>query len=149
MDHPSRSLTGHQANVKSHNTPLGTGSGFLRFLRIKGCGEKAPLRVQGLAAERVSASKETVNQKGAGSDKRKTKVRAMNNTSLTSADSHTHLKVVVVSLIAGILVIGVGIAASPSFNQGGATATRMEATGPVIRAGKPMAVTAGDTATIR
>lgn len=73
----------------------------------------------------------------------------MNNTSLTSADSVTHLKVVIVSLIAGILVIGVGIAASPSFNQSGVTAARMEASGPVIRAGKPIAISAGDTATIR
>lgn len=89
-----------------------------------------------------------VNHKAAGADERKTKVRAMNNSSLTSADTSTHLKVVVVSLIAGILVIGVGIAASPTVNQSGA-ATRMEATGPVIRAGKPMAVTAGETATIR
>lgn len=71
----------------------------------------------------------------------------MNNTSLTSADSATHLKVVAVSLIAGILVIGVGIAASPTFNQDGATA-RMEASGPVIRAGKPV-TTAGETTAIR
>jgi hypothetical protein len=82
-------------------------------------------------------------------DERKTKVRAMNNSSLTSADSTTHLKVVAVSLIAGILVVGIGIAASPTFNQGGASATRIEATGPVIRAGKPVTVTAGDTSTIR
>jgi hypothetical protein len=85
----------------------------------------------------------------AAPDERKTKVRAMNNSSLTSADSTTHLKVVAVSLIAGILVVGIGIAASPTFNQGGASATRIEATGPVIRAGKPIAVTAGETATIR
>jgi hypothetical protein len=73
----------------------------------------------------------------------------MNNSSLTSADSRTHLKVVAVSLLAGILVVGIGIAASPTFNQSGLTAARMEATGPVIRAGKPLAVTAGETATIR
>jgi hypothetical protein len=73
----------------------------------------------------------------------------MNNSSLTSADSHTHLKVVVVSLLAGILVIGIGIAASPSLNQSGLSASRMEAAGPVIRAGKPMAVTAGEATTIR
>ena len=72
----------------------------------------------------------------------------MNNSSLTSADSATHLQVVAVSLIAGILVIGIGIAASPTFNSGGLSNTRMEATGPVIRAGKPT-VTAGGTATIR
>jgi hypothetical protein len=90
-----------------------------------------------------------VNRKATLSDQRKTKVRAMNNTSLTSADSSTHLKVVVVSLIAGILVVGIGIAASPTFNQDGATAIRMEATGPVIRAGKPVTVTAGENSTIR
>ncbi len=73
----------------------------------------------------------------------------MNNTSLTSADSKTHLKVVVVSLIAGIMVIGIGLAASPSVNPNGANASRMEATGPVIRAGKSIAVTAGETPTIR
>lgn len=72
----------------------------------------------------------------------------MNNTSLTSADRNTHLKVVVVSLIAGILVIGVGIAASPSFHQSGLSA-RIEATGPIIRAGKPVTVTAGETSTVR
>jgi hypothetical protein len=91
---------------------------------------------------------EAVNPWVAASDERKTKVRAMNNTALTSADSATHLKVVVVSLIAGILVIGIGIAASPTFRDG-AGATRMEATGPVIRAGKPVTVTAGENSTIR
>ena len=38
----------------------------------------------------------------------------MNNSTLNSADSATHLKIVVVSLLAGILVVGVGIAARPS-----------------------------------
>lgn len=74
---------------------------------------------------------------------------AMNNSSLTSADTSTHLKVVVVSLIAGILVIGIGIAASPTVHQNGVNATRMEATGPVIRAGKPISVSAGEAPTIR
>jgi hypothetical protein len=73
----------------------------------------------------------------------------MNNSSLTSADSATHLKVVAVSLIAGILVIGIGIAASPTFNTSGLSNARIEATGPVIRAGKPMAVTTGNATTIR
>lgn len=116
---------------------------------MTGCGRRHRCGSNALPRNEFLHPAGAVNRKGAGSDERKTKVRVMNNTSLTSADSHTHLKVVVVSLIAGILVIGVGIAASPSFNQSGATATRMEATGPVIRAGKPMAVTAGETATIR
>ena len=72
----------------------------------------------------------------------------MNNSSLTSADSATHLKVVVVSLLAAILVVGVGILAKPTFADGGVTASRLEATGPVIRAGKPTA-TASDVRIIR
>jgi hypothetical protein len=73
----------------------------------------------------------------------------MNNSSLTSADRTTHVKVVVLSLVAGIMVIGVGIAARPSLTQSGATSARMEANGPIIRAGKPVTFTAGETRTIR
>ena len=72
----------------------------------------------------------------------------MNNSSLTSADSATHLKVVVVSLLAAIMVVGVGILAKPNFSDGGVTASRVEASGPVIRAGKPIA-TAADVRIIR
>ena len=72
----------------------------------------------------------------------------MNNSSLTSADGATHLKVVVVSLVAAILVVGVGILAKPNFSDGGITASRVEASGPVIRAGKPIA-TAADQRIIR
>ena len=42
----------------------------------------------------------------------------MNNSSLRSADSATHLKVVVVSLMAAIMVVGVGILAKPNFSVG-------------------------------
>src|SRR5262245_4776448 len=75
--------------------------------------------------------------------------KAMNNSTLTSADSATHLKIVVVSLLAGILVVGVGIAARPALTDSGATASRLDANGPVIRAGKPVIVTTGDTTAIR
>ena len=67
----------------------------------------------------------------------------MNNSTLTSADSATHLKIVVVSLLAGILVVGVGIAARPTLTDSNTTASRLDANGPVIRAGKPVAVTTG------
>lgn len=73
----------------------------------------------------------------------------MNNSSLTSADSATHVKIVAVSLLAGILVIGVGVAARPNFNDGTASPNRVEASGPVIKAGKPTAFTAHDGVTIR
>lgn len=73
----------------------------------------------------------------------------MNNSSLNSADSATHLKVVVVSLIAAIMVVGVGILAKPNFSTGADTfAQRFDASGPVIRAGKST-TTAGDVGTIR
>ena len=76
----------------------------------------------------------------------------MNNYSLMSADKTTHLKIVVVSLIAGILVVGVGIAARPTLNDT-AVATnpngKMQATGPVIRAGKPVTITATEATAIR
>ena len=72
----------------------------------------------------------------------------MNNSSLTNADGATHLKVVVVSLLAAILVVGVGILAKPGLSDGTATASRLEASGPIIRAGTPTA-TAGDERMIR
>ena len=75
----------------------------------------------------------------------------MNNSTLSSADSATHLKIVVVSLLAGILVVSVGIAASPSLSDQGFTghSKRLEANGPVIRAGKPVTVTTGQGNAIR
>lgn len=75
----------------------------------------------------------------------------MNNTSLTSADGATHLKIVVVSLVAGILVIGVGVAARPNLDMSLAGVTT-EAKGPVIpviKAGQPVVWTSRDTGTIR
>ncbi len=73
----------------------------------------------------------------------------MNNSSLRSADSATHLKVVVVSLLAAIMVVGVGILAKPNFSNGtDSFAQRFDASGPVIRAGKTTA-TAGEIGTIR
>ncbi len=77
----------------------------------------------------------------------------MNNSSLLHADGATHLKIVAVSLLAGILVVVVGIAARPHLDLGldGFTAgtTRLEAQGPVIRAGQPIVWTSRDTNTLR
>ena len=72
----------------------------------------------------------------------------MNNTSLRSADGATHLKIVVVSLIAGILVIGVGVAARPNLDMA-LTGVTTEAKGPVIRAGQAVVWTSRYTGTIR
>ena len=51
-------------------------------------------------------------------------------------------------MFAAILVVGVGILAKPNFTDGTATASKIEASGPVIRAGKPTA-TAADERIIR
>jgi hypothetical protein len=57
------------------------------------------------------------------------------NHSIYSADRMTHLKIVVVALVAGIVVAGFGISARTTSGDGYAQ------TAHVIKAGKPMAVT--------
>jgi hypothetical protein len=70
----------------------------------------------------------------------------MNNSSMFTADRLTHLKIVVVALIAATLVAGVGIAARVT--DGSTTAGgRLEAT--VIKAGKPVTAQSGDGTAIR
>ncbi|MGE3149620.1 MAG: hypothetical protein AB7K04_11200 [Pseudorhodoplanes sp.] len=76
----------------------------------------------------------------------------MNNYSLMSADRATHLKIVAVSLIAGILVVGIGLAARTGGGDSVAAVSatgKMQATGPVIRAGQPVTSAASDLTAIR
>jgi hypothetical protein len=63
------------------------------------------------------------------------------NHSIHSADRSTHLKIVVVALVAGIVVAGLGISAR--------TTTDYTQTAHVIKAGKPVAVTSSDAMLIR
>jgi hypothetical protein len=63
------------------------------------------------------------------------------NHSIHSADRATHLKIVVVALVAGIAVAGFGISAR--------TSSDYTLTAHVIKAGKPMTVTNSDTSMIR
>jgi cytochrome oxidase Cu insertion factor (SCO1/SenC/PrrC family) len=69
------------------------------------------------------------------------------NHSLVTADRTTHLKIVAVSLVAAIAVILVGITARVA-DTGSATA-KLESHGPVLKAGKPAAVTARDGTSIQ
>jgi hypothetical protein len=70
----------------------------------------------------------------------------MNNYNLATADRLTHLKIVVVSLIAGIVVVGIGIAARPDLPD---MSTRLEARAPALKAGKPVVWTQADQITVR
>jgi hypothetical protein len=71
----------------------------------------------------------------------KTALEAQMNHSIHSADRATHLKIVVVALVAGIVVAGLGISAR--------TNTDYTQTAHVVKAGKPIAVTSSDTMMVR
>ena len=64
------------------------------------------------------------------------------NHSIYSADRSTHLKIVVVALVAGIAVAGFGISARTSSDEYTQTAR-------VLKAGKPMAITSSNTMVVR
>jgi hypothetical protein len=65
------------------------------------------------------------------------------NHSIYSADRTTHLKIVVVALVAGIIVAGVGISSRVSYDSGATQTAR------VMKAGKPVVLTSSDASTIR
>ena len=65
------------------------------------------------------------------------------NHSIYSADRSTHLKIVVVALVAGIAVAGFGISARTSSDDGYAQSAR------VLKAGAPVAVTNSNASVVR
>jgi hypothetical protein len=65
------------------------------------------------------------------------------NHSIYSADRTTHLKIVVVALVAGILVAGFGISAHNSSGDGFTQTVRIE------KAGKPVAITSSSNSLVR
>lgn len=69
------------------------------------------------------------------------------NHSFYSADRMTHLKIVVVALVAAIGVAGFGISARVA-SDGDLTQTARAST-PVIKAGKAVVLTSSDTSMIR
>lgn len=64
------------------------------------------------------------------------------NHSIYSADRTTHLKIVVVALVAGILVAGFGISTRYTSSDDMQTAR-------VMKAGKPVAVTSSGASVVR
>ena len=65
------------------------------------------------------------------------------NHSIYSADRTTHLKIVVVALVAGIAVAGFGISTRSNPDEGYTQTAR------VMKAGKPITVTNSDTTMVR
>jgi hypothetical protein len=65
------------------------------------------------------------------------------NHSIYSADRMTHLKIVVVALVAGIAVAGFGISARINSDDGYTQTAR------VMKAGKPVAVTSSGASVVR
>jgi hypothetical protein len=65
------------------------------------------------------------------------------NHSIYSADRSTHLKIVIVALVAGIAVAGFGISARTNSDDGYTQTAR------VMKAGKAVAVTSTDAVTVR
>ena len=70
----------------------------------------------------------------------------MNNTSIHTADRLTHIKIVAVALVAGIAVIGVGIAARQRPVD---MSAQLEARAPVFKAGQPVIWSGNEARTIR
>jgi hypothetical protein len=64
------------------------------------------------------------------------------NHSIYSADRSTHLKIVVVALVAGIAVAGFGISARSFSDENTQTAR-------AIKAGKAVTITSSDTSMVR
>lgn len=65
------------------------------------------------------------------------------NHSIYSADRSTHLKIVVVALVAGIVVAGLGITTRSGSDEG------LTQTAHVIKAGKPVVITSSNASLVR
>jgi len=71
----------------------------------------------------------------------------MNNFTIFTANRTTHVKIVVVSLVASIVVLMVGIAAHNSRTTD--SMARIQTAGPVVKAGKPVKLGRGDLIAIQ
>ena len=65
------------------------------------------------------------------------------NHSIYSADKTTHLKIVVVALVAGIMVAGLGISTRSGSDEG------LTQTARVMKAGKPVVITSSSNSLVR
>jgi hypothetical protein len=67
--------------------------------------------------------------------------------SLIGADRSTHFKIVAVALVSAIVLVVVGITARVTETD--SASARLQAEGPVLKAGKPATFTTRDTTAIR
>ncbi len=67
--------------------------------------------------------------------------------SLIGADRNTHLKIVVVALVAAIGVVSVGITARVA--DTGSLTAQVRTDGPVLKAGKPATFSGNETVAVR
>ena len=67
--------------------------------------------------------------------------------SLIGADRSTHFKIVAVALVSAVVVVMVGITARVAETD--AATARIQAEGPVLKAGKPATITTRDGTAIR
>jgi hypothetical protein len=67
------------------------------------------------------------------------------NHSIYSADRTTHLKIVAVALVAGIVVAGFSISARTTSDEG----LTQTASTPVMKAGKPVVITSSGNSVVR
>ena len=65
------------------------------------------------------------------------------NHSIYSADRMTHLKIVVIALVVGIMVAGFGISARTTSDEGFTQTAR------VMKAGKPVVITSSGSSVVR
>jgi hypothetical protein len=71
----------------------------------------------------------------------------MYNSTISTADRATHLKIVAVSLVASIAVLLVGMTARNATVTD--TSSRIQVAGPALKAGKAVAMSHSDTTVIR
>jgi hypothetical protein len=90
---------------------------------------------------RETTLKQTEGKSVANNAAAKNRLEAHMNHSLHSADRSTHLKIVVVALVAGIVVAGLGISARTNADY--------SQTAHIMKAGKPMTVTSLDASVVR
>lgn len=69
-----------------------------------------------------------------------------NNSSIHTADRNTHLKIVLVAVVAGFVVVAVGIAATPKLPN---MSTQLEARAPVLKADKHVNWSSSERITVR